>query len=112
MSEGQSSSAVALPATQPAARLAAGLAEGAGRLPHLALVSAQSLLGLLLPLFLLLLWTAASHFGWLPEQILPAPEIVWQTLSDYAADGSLGQDSFISLQRVLRGFALGAGVGL
>ena len=69
-------------------------------------------LGLSFPLFLLLAWQASSSFGWLPEQILPAPAIVWQTIHDLAADGSLLSDSLVSIGRVLRGFALGAGIGL
>lgn len=69
-------------------------------------------LGLSFPVFLLIAWQASAVFGWLPEQILPAPEIVWQTIHDYAADGSLWGDSLISITRVLRGFALGAGIGI
>jgi sulfonate transport system permease protein len=69
-------------------------------------------LGLSFPLALLIAWEASATFGWLPEQILPAPEIVWQTIRDYAADGGLVSDSLISILRVLRGFALGAVIGL
>ncbi|WP_374385245.1 ABC transporter permease [Dongia sp.] len=104
-------------ASRAAALYAAGLGDGAGSaqrflLSHFSIPNARPLLGFLLPLFLLLAWTASAHFGWLPEQILPAPEIVWISLRDYAQDGGLWSDSFISLQRVLRGFALGAGIGL
>jgi sulfonate transport system permease protein len=69
-------------------------------------------LGLSFPLALLAAWQASSAFGWLPEQILPAPSVVLQTIRDYAADGSLATDSWVSVLRVLRGFAVGAVIGL
>jgi sulfonate transport system permease protein len=90
--------------------LAAGPAARSSFLSHIN--RGEIALGLSFPLFLLLVWQASSTFGWLPEQILPAPAIVWQTIHDLAADGSLLADSLISISRVLRGFALGAGIGL
>jgi sulfonate transport system permease protein len=72
----------------------------------------QIAFGLSLPLALLTAWQLSSTYGWLPEQILPAPAIVLQTLQDGIADGSLWSDTQISLLRVLRGFAVGGGIGL
>jgi sulfonate transport system permease protein len=95
-----------------ASPFAAPAGDGVGSVPRVSLPSTRPLVGFLLPIFLLLLWAASANFGWLPEQILPAPEIVWQTIRDAAIDGTLWSDSFISLTRVLRGFALGAGIGL
>ena len=106
------------PSTSRAAALfAAGLGDGAGSaqsflLSHLSALNPRPLLGLLLPLFLLFIWALSAQSGWLPEQILPSPDIVWATLRDYARDGGLWSDSLVSLARVLRGFALGAGIGL
>jgi sulfonate transport system permease protein len=65
-----------------------------------------------LPAALLGLWSVASEQGWLPDQILPAPGIVWQALLETAASGELWTNTVISLQRVLEGFALGALAGL
>ena len=70
------------------------------------------LLGLAFPLALLILWQLSSFYGWLPDQILPAPSLVWQTLQDRINDGTLWDDTSVSLLRVLRGFTLGAGIGL
>ncbi|HVI91371.1 MAG TPA: ABC transporter permease [Dongiaceae bacterium] len=70
------------------------------------------LLGLSFPLILFITWQASSLYGWLPDQILPAPSLVWQTLQERIADGSLWDDASISLLRVLRGFTLGATAGL
>ena len=87
----------------------------AGRLFRRLLASDRTgrlILGLSLPLIVLLAWQLSSSFGWLPDQILPAPALVWQTLQERIADGSLWGDTSISLLRVLRGFALGAAAGL
>lgn len=70
------------------------------------------LLGLAFPLILFTAWQGSSLYGWLPDQILPAPALVWQTLQERIADGSLWDDTGISLLRVLRGFALGTAAGL
>jgi sulfonate transport system permease protein len=67
---------------------------------------------LLLPAGLVGLWSVASDQGWLPDQILPPPGLVWQTLLEIAASGDLWANTAISLQRVLEGFALGALAGL
>ncbi len=71
-----------------------------------------SLIGLLIPAFLLVAWTTAAAYGWLPEQILPAPGIVWQTFLENFNDGTLRGALVVSLGRVARGFALGSVVGL
>lgn len=68
--------------------------------------------GLSLPLALLIAWQLSALYGWLPDQILPAPSVVLQTLHDGIADGSLWSDTSISLLRVLRGFAVGGAIGL
>lgn len=70
------------------------------------------LLGLSFPLILFIAWQASSLYGWLPDQILPAPSLVWQVLQDRIGDGSLWDDTSISLLRVLRGFTMGAAAGL
>lgn len=74
--------------------------------------SAKLATGLVVPALVLGAWSAASSNGWLADQILPAPDIVWRTLLDTAASGDLWSHTVISLERVLKGFALGAAVGL
>lgn len=70
------------------------------------------LVALLLPAALLLLWWTASDRGWLAEQILPHPIYVYQTLREMIASGDLVYHIGVSLQRVLIGFCIGAGLGL
>jgi sulfonate transport system permease protein len=69
-------------------------------------------LGLVVPLGLLTVWTVAALLGQLPEQILPPPWIVFDTLLDGIQDGSLLSSTVTSLERVAEGFAAGALVGL
>ena len=46
--------------------------------------------GLLLPVLFLGLWYVATLKQWLPEQILPAPSLVWQSTSELWQSGELG----------------------
>lgn len=64
-----------------------------------------------LALVLLLAWGLSSRFGWLPQQILPAPEVVWATIVELWRDGSLIEHTLVSL-RVAAGFSIGALSGL
>jgi sulfonate transport system permease protein len=69
-------------------------------------------LALVVPAGLLGLWSLAAWAGWLPPQILPAPSEVAGALHDLATSGDLARDTFISLLRVIEGFAIGAVLGL
>ncbi|SFV08966.1 sulfonate transport system permease protein [Methylobacterium sp. 174MFSha1.1] len=69
-------------------------------------------LGLLVPLGLLVAWAAAAASGGLPQQILPAPRIVAETLVEMVRSGELARHAGISGLRVLAGFSLGGGLGL
>jgi sulfonate transport system permease protein len=66
----------------------------------------------IVPLALVLLWWVASERGWLAEQILPQPVLVYQTARDMVSSGELFHHAGISLQRVVIGFAFGALAGL
>jgi len=66
----------------------------------------------LLPLSLLGLWSLAARRGWVPDQVLPAPEAVWQVFVDSLRSGELLTNLRISLLRVLGGFGVGTAIGL
>lgn len=70
------------------------------------------LLGLSFPLALLATWWGAARLGLVPEQILPAPGVIYETTAGLIADGSLATHLEISTRRVLIGFGLGALFGL
>lgn len=70
------------------------------------------LLAWLLPLTLLGLWQWSSQAGWIPEQVLPAPQSVVQSLVLAWQSGELMSHLRISLWRVLAGFGIGLGLGL
>jgi sulfonate transport system permease protein len=69
-------------------------------------------LGLVVPVVVLLLWSVASKHEWAPPQILPAPDLVRDTLVDELHTGDLWANVQISLIRVLAGFAIGSASGL
>lgn len=68
--------------------------------------------GLLLPALLLGLWQIAVARAWVPEQILPAPARVAQSLTELWSAGELQQALGISLRRVAWSCAIGGGCGL
>ncbi|QCB94053.1 ABC transporter permease [Cellulomonas shaoxiangyii] len=68
--------------------------------------------GALLPVLLLAVWHAVTTGGLVPPYQLPAPAAVWGAAGDLLARGDLQTHVAISVQRVLVGFVVGAGVGL
>lgn len=65
----------------------------------------------LVPVTVALLWWLASERHWMSEQILPPPELVWQTALEYGA-GELWSHLWISLQRLFWGLLTGIASGL
>lgn len=65
----------------------------------------------IVPLTLLLLWQAASQFGLLADQTMPAPTAVAKAFWRIAKSGELLRDIKISTWRAFVGFAIGGGVG-
>jgi sulfonate transport system permease protein len=63
------------------------------------------------PLAILLVWQAASGFGVLADQIMPAPTAVAQALWRVTSSGELPRDIAVSAGRALVGFAIGGGFG-
>jgi sulfonate transport system permease protein len=64
------------------------------------------------PLLLLLLWWVAARQGWVAPQVLPSPEDVGTTLAELVRSGEMADNLWISAQRVLFGFGVGATAGL
>lgn len=85
-----------------AGRALAKVAELAGRIAF----------GLLFPLAIILLWALAARFEWMPEQILPAPAMVWDTGVDLLRSGQLARELGVSFLRLVAGLLLGGGLGL
>ncbi|WP_437879568.1 ABC transporter permease [Pseudomonas sp. LRF_L74] len=71
---------------------------------------ARHLLPWLLPAALFVLWSLASRFDWMSEQVLPSPALVWQSLLEFGA-GELWQHLGISLQRLALGLLGGVAIG-
>lgn len=66
----------------------------------------------LLPLALLGVWQLGVVQGWVSPQVLPPLAYVYDTLVELGSSGDLWLNASASLQRVLVGFLLGAGLGL
>ncbi|GGX83035.1 ABC transporter permease subunit [Massilia dura] len=64
------------------------------------------------PLAVLLIWYVAAEYEWLPPQILPPPSMVASTFIDLVRTGELPENLWISMWRVLAGFAAGGLGGL
>ncbi len=75
-------------------------------------VGLRVLLGLLLPFVVLGFWHFVYQKQWLPEQILPSPQLVWQTFWELVDTGELAENLLISLKRIGWSVLLGGGVGL
>lgn len=84
------------------------LARGTGRLTSRTWF--VLLAGALLPALVLSAWAIASSGG--SSATLPSPADVWLAGVDLAQRGLLASDVAISVQRVLLGFGIGAGLGL
>ncbi len=68
--------------------------------------------GWVLPVLLLLLWWAATRWGWSTSPLLVAPQKVWATAVAQVGTGKLFEALGASLWRDLVGFAIGGSAGL
>jgi sulfonate transport system permease protein len=72
----------------------------------------RTVLGLLLPAALFALWRLAVQRQWLPEQILPGPDLVWQSFKELWESGELLDHLAVSAKRVGWSLLIGASSGL
>jgi sulfonate transport system permease protein len=70
------------------------------------------LVPLVVPVILLLTWEILSKQGVIRASILPAPSAIWQTTVDMFKSGELINHLWVSIVRVLQGFAVGGILGL
>jgi NitT/TauT family transport system permease protein len=57
-------------------------------------------------------WVAVAATGAVPEQFLPSPAAVWQAGVDMARSGTLADDTWASVRRILIGFGLAIAVSV
>jgi sulfonate transport system permease protein len=81
-------------------------------LRSLALAVWLRLLPWLVPLALLVVWQAASAYGWLSTRVLPAPVDVAIAAWNLTASGELWTHVKVSAGRALLGLLIGGGLGL
>jgi len=75
-------------------------------------LAGSTLLGLVVPVLFVLLWQVLATSGEFSPSQLPTPGAVLAALAELLGRGELWQHIAISTQRVLLGFAFGAGAGL
>nr|WP_295883625.1 ABC transporter permease subunit [uncultured Devosia sp.] len=74
-------------------------------------ISPSTLLPFLLPLGIVLLWQAASSFGWITNRLMPAPvQVVW-AFWDKLSSGELAIDIRASAVRAISGLLVGGSIG-
>jgi sulfonate transport system permease protein len=70
------------------------------------------ILPLAVPLLLILVWELLSKKGFIRPTILPPPSDIWLVLVDMTTSGELPKHLLVSLVRVIKGFSVGALLGL
>ncbi len=88
------------------------IAQPLQRLLQLGFILNRVVLGLLLPVLVLALWYLTYNKQWLPEQILPSPDLVWKTFIELSQSGELPTNLLISLKRIGYSVLVGGSVGL
>jgi sulfonate transport system permease protein len=71
----------------------------------------HSLIGIVFPIALLLAWEVLVRTGFIGGRLTPPPSHIAGTLRELAISGDLLTHVWVTLKRVLFGFALGAGAG-
>ena len=72
----------------------------------------STLLALVVPALVVILWVVATSTGTTPESILPRITTVGNTLATLAQDGTIPSDLSISLIRVVEGYLIAAVIGI
>lgn len=67
--------------------------------------------GLILPLAVLGLWQFAVSHEWIAVQLLPPPDLVWQSLFDLWDSGDLTHHLAVSLSRIFWSVLIGSSIG-
>lgn len=75
-------------------------------------INRYTLLSILSPLTLFILWSIASHQQWLPEQILVPPQTIWQAFVESIQSGELQMHLGDSLFRLAVGFSIATASGI
>ena len=92
------------PITQPSGKPARKRGNSLG-------LSSGTLLPFLLPLVIVLLWQAASSFGWITNRLMPAPiQVVW-AFWDKLTTGELAVNIQASATRAISGLLVGGSIG-
>ena len=68
--------------------------------------------GLIFPILLVIVWQYGAASGWWNTFLLPSPEAVWRAFLRALSDGTLLENVWASLRRIICGFGLSAVLAL
>jgi sulfonate transport system permease protein len=74
--------------------------------------AAVALSYVVVPIALIVLWDRAVANGWVPSTLVASPEQVVTAMWTLLTDGTLTRNAWVSIQRLLEGFALGSACGI
>lgn len=72
----------------------------------------QIAMGMIIPVLIVLLWLGATFSGSVPESILPGIPKVGKSFINMIKAGQLGNDLFVSLMRVIKGYLVSVLLGV
>lgn len=67
---------------------------------------------LIVPVILIIVWQIGGSQGWIKTTAISTPAKIFAKMVEMIQKGSLQKNIFISLKRVIIGFAIGAGLGI
>lgn len=70
------------------------------------------LIGSIIPIILITLWQVFGNIGAINQSVLPKPSILISTFADSISAGKIQEHLLVSLERVIKGFLLGAVFGV
>ncbi|MGC4028110.1 MAG: ABC transporter permease [Steroidobacteraceae bacterium] len=76
------------------------------------LIDGDRLLRLSSPFILLAIWEICARVGYIDQRYFPAPSSILKTAKAMILDGELATHLFVSIQRILVGFVMGAVPGI
>lgn len=70
------------------------------------------IIALIVPVMLLILWQVLSNKGLIKQSVLPSPYKIFLTLIDMIKSGELIRNLYVSVVRVIKGYCIGATLGI
>ncbi|APM40681.1 ABC transporter permease [Clostridium kluyveri] len=70
------------------------------------------LIALIVPVIVIIIWQLLSNKGLVRQSVLPSPHTIFLAFLDMLQSGDLARNLFISILRVIKGYIIGASLGI